>query len=148
MFPETYPEVLKNVSFSINENIGILNKWNKFCKTSKENQYFVYTVLKEHVNKTYFPDNQILPTSVLDLVKYISSCITVKWTEDEFGIKFKKIKDKNGKFKDKFNSIDYYNLAEKASLDKKKANQFLKWSIEYLKKFYNDIVIAYNKNKK
>lgn len=147
MFPETYPEVLKNVSFNINENIGILNNWNKFCKTSKENQYFVYTVLKNSVNKTYFPDDQILPTSVLNLVKYISSCITVKWTEDEFVIKFKKIKDENGKFKDKFNSIEYYNLAEKASLDKKKANQFLKWSIEYLKKFYNDIVIAYNKNK-
>lgn len=145
MFPETYPEVLKNVSFNINENIGILNKWNKYCKTSKENQYFVYTVLKNSVNKTYFPDDQILPTSVLNLVKYISSCITVKWTEDEFVIKFKKIKDENGKFKDKFNSIEYYNLAEKASLDKKKANQFLKWSIEYLKKFYNDIVIAYNK---
>lgn len=147
MFPETYPEVLKNVSFNINENIGILNNWNKFCKTSKENQYFVNTVLKNYVNKTYFPDDQILPKSVLDLVKYISSCITVKWTEDEFVIKFKKIKDENGKFKDKFNSIDYYILAEKASLDKKKANQFLKWSIEYLKKFYNDIVIAYNKNK-
>ena len=145
MFPETYPEVLKNVSFNINENIGILNNWNKYCKTSKENQYFVYTVLKNYVNKTYFPDDQILPKSVLDLVKYISSCITVKWTEDEFVIKFKKIKDENGKFKDKFNSIEYYNLAEKASLDKKKANQFLKWSIEYLKKFYNDIVIAYNK---
>ena len=145
MFPETYPEVLKKVSFNINENIGILNNWNKFCKTSKENQYFVYTVLKNSVNKTYFPDDQILPTSVLNLVKYISSCITVKWTEDEFVIKFKKIKDENGKFKDKFNSIEYYNLAEKASLDKKKANQFLKWSIEYLKKFYNDIVIAYNK---
>ena len=145
MFPNTYPEVLKNVSFNINENIGILNNWNKYCKTSKENQYFVYTVLKNSVNKTYFPDNQILPKSVLDLVKYISSCITVKWTEDEFVIKFKKIKDENGKFKDKFNSIEYYNLAEKASLDKKKANQFLKWSIEYLKKFYNDIVIAYNK---
>ena len=147
MFPETYPEVLKNVSFNINENIGILNNWNKFCKTSKENQYFVYTVLKNSVNKTYFPDDQILPTSVLNLVKYISSCITVKWTEDEFVIKFKKIKDENGKFKDKFNSIEYYILAEKASLDKKKANHFLKWSIEYLKKFYNDIVIAYNKNK-
>ena len=147
MFSETYPEVLKNVSFNINENIGILNNWNKYCKTSKENQYFVYTVLKNSVNKTYFPDDQILPTSVLNLVKYISSCITVKWTEDEFVIKFKKIKDENGKFKDKFNSIEYYNLAEKASLDKKKANQFLKWSIEYLKKFYNDIVIAYNKNK-
>ena len=147
MFPETYPEVLKNVSFNINENIGILNNWNKYCKTSKENQYFVNTVLKNSVNKTYFPDNQILPTSVLDLVKYISSCVTVKWTEDEFVIKFKKIKDENGKFKDKFNSIDYYILAEKASLDKKKANQFLKWSIEYLKKFYNDIVITYNKNK-
>ena len=147
MFPETYPEVLKKVSFNINENIGILNNWNKFCKTSKENQYFVYTVLKNSVNKTYFPDDQILPTSVLNLVKYISSCITVKWTEDEFVIKFKKIKDENGKFKDKFNSIEYYILAEKASLDKKKANQFLKWSIEYLKKFYNDIVIAYNKNK-
>ena len=147
MFPETYPEVLKTVSFNINENIGILNKWNKYCKTSKENTYFVYTVLKNYVNKTYFPDDQILPTSVLNLVKYISSCITVKWTEDEFVIKFKKIKDENGKFKDKFNSIEYYNLAEKASLDKKKANQFLKWSIEYLKKFYNDIVIAYNKNK-
>ena len=145
MFPETYPEVLKNVSFNINENIGILNNWNKYCKTSKENTYFVYTVLKNYVNKTYFPDDQILPTSVLNLVKYISSCITVKWTEDEFVIKFKKIKDENGKFKDKFNSIEYYNLAEKASLDKKKANQFLKWSIEYLKKFYNDIVIAYNK---
>ena len=145
MFPETYPEVLKNVSFNINENIGILNNWNKFCKTSKENQYFVYTVLKNSVNKTYFPDNQILPTSVLNLVKYISSCITVKWTEDEFVIKFKKIKNENGKFKDKFNSIEYYNLAEKASLDKKKANQFLKWSIEYLKKFYNDIVITSNK---
>ena len=146
MFPETYPEVLKNVSFNINENIGILNNWNKYCKTSKENQYFVYTVLKNSVNKTYFPDNQILPTSVLNLVKYISSCITVKWTEDEFVIKFKKIKDENGKFKDKFNSIEYYILAEKASLDKKKANQFLKWSIEYLKKFYNDIVINDNKN--
>ena len=145
MFPETYPEVLKTVSFNINENIGILNNWNKYCKTSKENQYFVYTVLKNYVNKTYFPDDQILPTSVLNLVKYISSCITVKWTEDEFVIKFKKIKDENGKFKDKFHSIDYYILAEKASLDKKKANQFLKWSIEYLKKFYNDIVIAYNK---
>ena len=145
MFPETYPEVLKNVSFNINENIGILNNWNKYCKTSKENPYFVYAVLKNYVNKTYFPDDQILPKSVLDLVKYISSCITVKWTEDEFVIKFKKIKDENGKFKDKFNSIEYYNLAEKASLDKKKANQFLKWSIEYLKKFYNDIVIAYNK---
>ena len=145
MFPETYPEVLKNVSFNINENIGILNNWNKYCKTSKENQYFVYTVLKNSVNKTYFPDDQILPTSVLNLVKYISSCITVKWTEDEFVIKFKKIKDENGKFKDKFNSIEYYNLAEKASLDKKKANQFLKWSIEYLKKFYNDIVINDNK---
>ena len=145
MFPETYPEVLKKVSFNINENIGILNNWNKFCKTSKENQYFVYTVLKNSVNKTYFPDDQILPTSVLNLVKYISSCITVKWTEDEFVIKFKKIKDENGKFKDKFNSIEYYNLAEKASLDKKKANQFLKWSIEYLKKFYNDIVINDNK---
>ena len=145
MFPETYPEVLKNVSFNINENIGILNNWNKYCKTSKENQYFVYTVLKNSVNKTYFPDDQILPTSVLNLVKYISSCITVKWTEDEFVIKFKKVKDENGKFKDKFNSIEYYNLAEKASLDKKKANQFLKWSIEYLKKFYNNIVIAYNK---
>ena len=145
MFPETYPEVLKNVSFNINENIGILNNWNKFCKTSKENQYFVYTVLKNSVNKTYFPDDQILPTSVLNLVKYISSCITVKWTEDEFVIKFKKVKDENGKFKDKFNSIEYYNLAEKASLDKKKANQFLKWSIEYLKKFYNDIVINDNK---
>ena len=146
MFPETYPEVLKNVSFNINENIGILNNWNKYCKTSKENQYFVYTVLKNSVNKTYFPDDQILPTSVLNLVKYISSCITVKWTEDEFVIKFKKIKDENGKFKDKFNSIEYYILAEKASLDKKKANQFLKWSIEYLKKFYNDIVINDNKN--
>ena len=146
MFPETYPEVLKNVSFNINENIGILNNWNKYCKTSKENQYFVYTVLKNSVNKTYFPDDQILPTSVLNLVKYISSCITVKWTEDEFVIKFKKVKDENGKFKDKFNSIEYYILAEKASLDKKKANQFLKWSIEYLKKFYNNIVIAYNKN--
>lgn len=145
MFPETYPEVLKKVSFNINDNIGILNKWNKFCKTSKENQYFVYTVLKNYVNKTYFPDDQIIPTSVLNLVKYISSCITVKWTEDEFVIKFKKIKDENGKFKDKFNSIEYYDLAEKASLDKKKANQFLKWSIEYLKKFYNDIVIASNK---
>ena len=145
MFPETYPEVLKNVSFNINENIGILNNWNKFCKTSKENQYFVYTVLKNSVNKTYFPDDQILPTSVLNLVKYISSCITVKWTEDEFVIKFKKVKDENGKFKDKFNSIEYYNLAEKASLDKKKSNQFLKWSIEYLKKFYNDIVINDNK---
>ena len=145
MFPETYPEVLKKVSFNINENIGILNNWNKFCKTSKENQYFVNTVLKISVNKTYFPDNQILPKSVLDLVKYISSCVTVKWTEDEFVIKFKKIKDENGKFKDKFNSIEYYNLAEKASLDKKKANQFLKWSIEYLKKFYNDIVITSNK---
>lgn len=145
MFPETYPEVLKKVSFNINENIGILNNWNKFCKTSKENQYFVYTVLKNSVNKTYFPDDQILPTSVLNLVKYISSCITVKWTEDEFVIKFKKVKDENGKFKDKFNSIEYYNLAEKASLDKKKANQFLKWSIEYLKKFYNDIVINDNK---
>ena len=99
MFPETYPEVLKNVSFNINENIGILNNWNKYCKTSKENQYFVYTVLKNSVNKTYFPDDQILPTSVLNLVKYISSCITVKWTEDEFVIKFKKIKDENGKFK-------------------------------------------------
>ena len=147
MFPETYPEVLKNVSFNINENIGILNNWNKYCKTSKENPYFVYTELKNSVNKTYFPDNQILPTSVLNLVKYISSCITVKWTEDEFVIKFKKVKDENGKFKDKFNSIEYYNLAEKASLDKKKANQFLKWSIEYLKKFYNDIVINDNKNK-
>ena len=145
MFPETYPEVLKNVSFNINENIGILNNWNKYCKTSKENQYFVYTVLKNSVNKTYFPDDQILPTSVLNLVKYISSCITVKWTEDEFVIKFKKIKDENGKFKDKFNSIEYYILAEKATLDKKKANQFLKWSIEYLKKFYNDIVIIDNK---
>ena len=145
MFPETYPEVLKNVSFNINENIGILNNWNKFCKTSKENQYFVNTVLKNYVNKTYFPDNQILPKSVLDLVKYISSCVTVKWTEDEFVIKFKKVKDENGKFKDKFNSIEYYELAEKASLDKKKANQFLKWSIEYLKKFYNDIVINDNK---
>ena len=145
MFPETYPEVLKKVSFNINENIGILNNWNKFCKTSKENQYFVYTVLKNSVNKTYFPDDQILPTSVLNLVKYISSCITVKWTEDEFVIKFKKVKDENGKFKDKFNSIEYYNLAEKASLDKKKSNQFLKWSIEYLKKFYNDIVINDNK---
>ena len=145
MFPETYPEVLKNVSFNINENIGILNNWNKYCKTSKENPYFVYAVLKNYVNKTYFPDDQILPKSVLDLVKYISSCITVKWTEDEFVIKFKKIKDENGKFKDKFNSIEYYNLAEKASLDKKKANQFLKWSIEYLKKFYNDIVITSNK---
>ena len=145
MFPETYPEVLKNVSFNINENIGILNNWNKYCKTSKENQYFVYTVLKNSVNKTYFPDDQILPTSVLNLVKYISSCITVKWTEDEFVIKFKKIKDENGKFKDKFNSIEYYILAEKATLDKKKANQFLKWSIEYLKKFYNDIVINDNK---
>ena len=145
MFPETYPEVLKNVSFNINENIGILNNWNKYCKTSKENPYFVYAVLKNYVNKTYFPDDQILPKSVLDLVKYISSCITVKWTEDEFVIKFKKIKDENGKFKDKFNSIEYYNLAEKASLDKNNANKFLKWSIEYLKKFYNDIVIAYNK---
>ena len=145
MFPETYPEVLKKVSFNINENIGILSNWNKFCKTSKENLYFVNTVLKNSVNKTYFPDNQILPKSVLDLVKYISSCVTVKWTEDEFVIKFKKIKDENGKFKDKFNSIEYYNLAEKASLDKKKANQFLKWSIEYLKKFYNDIVITSNK---
>ena len=145
MFPETYPEVLKKVSFNINENIGILNNWNKFCKTSKENQYFVNTVLKNSVNKTYFPDNQILPKSVLDLVKYISSCVTVKWTEDEFVIKFKKVKDENGKFKDKFNSIEYYELAEKASLDKKKANQFLKWSIEYLKKFYNDIVITSNK---
>ena len=145
MFPNTYPEVLKNVSYNINENIGILNKWNKFCKTSKENQYFVYTVLKNYVNKTYFPDDQILPKSVLDLIKYISSCITVKWTEDEFVIKFKKVKDENGKFKDKFNSIEYYILAEKATLDKKKANQFLKWSIEYLKKFYNDIVITYNK---
>ena len=125
MFPETYPEVLKNVSFNINENIGILNNWNKYCKTSKENTYFVYTVLKNYVNKTYFPDDQILPTSVLNLVKYISSCITVKWTEDEFVIKFKKVKDENGKFKDKFNSIEYYNLAEKASLDKKKSNQFL-----------------------
>ena len=139
MFPNTYPEVLKNVSFNINENIGILNNWNKYCKTSKENPYFVYAVLKNYVNKTYFPDNQILPKSVLNLVKYISSCITVKWTEDEFVIKFKKIKDENGKFKDKFNSIDYY------ILDKKKANQFLKWSIEYLKKFYNDIVINDNK---
>ena len=147
MFPETYPEVLKKVSFNINENIGILNNWNKYCKTSKENQYFVNTVLKNYVNKTYFPDNQILPKSVLYLIKYISSCVTVKWTEDEFVIKFKKIKDENGKFKDKFNSIEYYILAEKASLDKKKANQFLKWSIEYLKKFYNDIVIASNKNK-
>ena len=147
MFPETYPEVLKNVSFNINENIGILNNWNKYCKTSKENQYFVYTVLKNSVNKTYFPDDQILPTSVLNLVKYISSCITVKWTEDEFVIKFKKVKDENEKFKDKFNSIEYYILAEKATLDKKKANQFLKWSIEYLKKFYNDIVINDNKNK-
>ena len=27
MFPETYPEVLKNVSFNINENIGILNNY-------------------------------------------------------------------------------------------------------------------------
>ena len=145
MFSETYPEVLKKVSYDINDNIGILNTWNKFCKTSKENQYFVNTVLKNYVNKTYFPDDQILPKSVLDLVKYISSCITVKWTEDEFVIKFKKIKDENGKFKDKFNSIEYYELAEKASLDKKKANQFLKWSIEYLKKFYNDIVITSNK---
>lgn len=146
MFPNTYPEVLKKVSFNINENIGILNNWNKYCKTSKENQYFVYTVLKNSVNKTYFPDDQILPTSVLNLVKYISSCITVKWTEDEFVIKFKKVKDENGKFKDKFNSIEFYNLAEKATLDKKKANQFLKWSIEYLKKFYNNIVINDNKN--
>ena len=145
MFPETYPEVLKKVSFNINDNIGILNNWNKYCKTSKENQYFVNTVLKNSVNKTYFPDDQILPKSVLNLVKYISSCVTVKWTEDEFVIKFKKIKDENGKFKDKFNSIEYYELAEKASLDKKKANQFLKWSIEYLKKFYNDIVITSNK---
>ena len=145
MFPETYPEVLKKVSFNINENIGILNNWNKYCKTSKENQYFVNTVLKNYVNKTYFPDDQILPTSVLNLVKYLSSCVTVKWTEDEFVIKFKKIKDENEKFKDKFNSIEYYELAEKASLDKKKANQFLKWSIEYLKKFYNDIVITSNK---
>ena len=147
MFPETYPEVLKKVSYNINGNIGILTNWNKFCKTSKENQAFVYTVLKNAVNKTYFPDNQILPRSVLDLVKFISSCITVKWTEDEFVIKFKKVKDENGKFKDKFNSIDYYKLAENASLDKNKANQFLKWSIEYLKKFYNNIVIASNKNK-
>ena len=147
MFSETYPEVLKNVSFMLNNNIGILNNWNKYCKTSKENPYFVYTVLKNSVNKTYFPDDQILPTSVLNLVKYISSCITVKWTEDEFVIKFKKVKDENGKFKDKFNSIEYYILAEKATLDKKKANQFLKWSIEYLKKFYNDIVINDNKNK-
>ena len=52
MFPETYPEVLKKVSYDINENIGILNNWNKFCKTSKENQYFVNTVLKNAVNKT------------------------------------------------------------------------------------------------
>ena len=97
MFPETYPEVLKNVSFNINENIGILNNWNKYCKTSKENPYFVYTVLKNSVNKNYFPDDQILPTSVLNLVNYISSCITVKWIEDEFLINFKKIKDKNEK---------------------------------------------------
>ena len=145
MFPDTYPEVLKKVSFDINDNIGILNNWNKYCKTSKENQYFVNTVLKNSVNKTYFPDDQTLPKSVLDLVKYISSCVTVKWTTDEFVIKFKKVKDENGKFKDKFNSIEYYELAEKASLDKKKANQFLKWSIEYLKKFYNDIVIRYIK---
>lgn len=146
MFPDTYPTTLKAVSYIFEENIGILNNWNKHCKTCKENHYFVIQCLKQWVWKTYFSDSQMIPIQVWNMIKYICECISVKWTEDEFVVKFKKEKD-GDKFKVKFKEEEYYKLAEKALISKKDSLKFLKAILEYLKKFYNNEVIIYNKNK-
>lgn len=144
MWPDTYPTALYKVSYNFNENIGILNSWNKYCDTSKDNPYFVFQALKNEVCRKCSFDKQAIPKKAYDLVKYISSCLSVKWTEDEFIVKFKK-ENVDGKFKTKFNSEKYYELTEKFMMKKKEANKFLKWCIEYLKTFYNNIVIMFNK---
>lgn len=146
MWPDTYPTVLYKVSYNFNENIGILNNWNKYCNTNKDNPYFVFQALKNEVYRKIFFDKQTIPIEVYELVKYISSCLSVKWTEDEFIIKFKK-EEVDGKFKSKFKEEDYYNLTKKALMTKKDANKFLKFCIEYLKQFYNNIVYMYNRKK-
>lgn len=146
MWPDTYPVALYKVSYNFNENIGILNNWNKHTDTCKENPYFVFQALKNEVYHKYFFDTQTIPREVYELIKYISSCLSVKWTEDEFIVKFKK-EEVDGKFKPIFKEDDFYKLTEKAMMTKKDANKFLKWCIEYLKKFYNNVVMMFNKNK-
>jgi hypothetical protein len=144
MWPDTYPVALYKVSYNFEENIGILNNWNKHTDTCKENPYFVFQALKNEVYRKYFFDKQTIPCEVYELVKYISSCLSVKWTDDEFIVKFKK-ENVDGKFKIKFKEDDFYKLTEKAMMKKKDAKKFLKWCVEYLKRFYNNIVIMYNK---
>lgn len=144
MWPDTYPTALYKVSYNFEENIGILNNWNKHCGTCKENPYFIFQALKNEVYRKYFFDKQAIPVEVYELVKYISSCLSVKWTDDEFVVKLKKI-EIDGKFKEKFKEEDFYKLTEKAMMKKKDANKFLKWCIEYLKKFYNNVVMMFNK---
>lgn len=146
MWPDTYPTVLRKVSYNFNENIGIFNNWNKYCNTCKENPYFVFYVLKDKIYHEYFFDTQTIPVEVYELIKYISSCLSVKWTDDEFIIKLK-TKEEDGKFKPIFKEEDFYALTKKVMMKKKDANKFLKWCIEYLKKFYNNIVMKFNENK-
>lgn len=145
-FPEEYPTLLRPVSWNINEQYGIFQKWNSHCKTDKNNPYFFQNMLTEYVRFKYF--NGVINPKVIEIIKYICNSITIKWTDEEFIITMKKIKDKNEKFINKFNGDEYFKLTDEALITRNQGKIFLKDCLNYLKDDYNKIVINCNNNKK
>lgn len=146
-FPEEYPILLQNVSWEMNQMIGILPRWNKYCKVNKDNPYFFQNLLKQYVSRHYFNMGN-LPKEVLNIIKYICNCISIKYIsqQQQFIVSFKKIKQ-NQKYVNKFKEDQYKNLYQAALLSKDEANKFLKNCILFLKNEYNHLIQNCQKNK-
>lgn len=147
MLPDIYPTALKKVTWEFNDQLGIFAKWNSHCETIKDNPYFVRNALKNYVQQRYIGIGEVMPPQVFKLLVYISETVTVKFDRDEdvFKIMPKKIKV-DDKFKQKFNKDEWEKLCKDACITTKDGEKFLKDCLKYLPKFYNDILIKFNKN--
>lgn len=151
MFPENYPKCLEAVSWAIEINgemcYGINARYNKFCKNATyDNPYFFENMIKNHVLLQMFKDAQTIPQPVIKLIKYISDSITVRWTDDEFIVKDKKIQE-DGKFVPKFKNSEFEKLAKACEISLLDAMKFQEYCIEYITKKYNKIIQDNYKNK-
>ena len=146
-YPQQYPIVLYRVSWHFQQIFGIYARWNKYCKTSKQNPYFFQNSLRSYVSRNYFKMG-VIPKEVLDLIKYICDCITIKYIEQqqEFIVSLKKIKQ-NQKIVNKFKEQEFKKFYELAMLTKDEAKQFIKSCILFLKNDYNRLLQNCEKNK-
>lgn len=147
MFTEEYPTVLKAVSWEFNDQVGILAKWNGYCKTTKDNPYFTKNELTRYIETHYLKEREILLPPIEFLIDYITETFSVKYIADaqEFKIYPKKVKAENGKFKAKFDRGRFEALCKTAMISTKDGEKFLKDCLSHLQNFYNKILLKANK---